>query len=60
MGYGGSKRFMKTDSVPAIISWPDSLPSGQKNDSVINQYDLITFLMQLIQNHSSFEWKKFD
>ncbi|MAQ49127.1 MAG: hypothetical protein CL720_05380 [Chloroflexi bacterium] len=31
--------------VPAIISWPDSLPSGQKNDSVINQYDLISTIL---------------
>jgi len=31
--------------VPAIISWPDGLPSGQKNDSVINQFDLISTIL---------------
>jgi choline-sulfatase len=31
--------------VPAIISWPDGLPSDQSIDSVINQYDLIATML---------------
>jgi len=33
--------------VPAIISWPNELPMGQRNQSVINQYDLISTLLEL-------------
>ena len=38
--------YEHSSRVPAIISWPDTLPKGQILDNVINQFDMTTTVLE--------------